>query len=160
MFSQNTLRNTKHSLYTFRISYKFCVLLTPRTNELQNLFTFHTSANTGAKCESEKGARDKKKPPTNYSRTTMKKNEWRNCYETGIVCREWLVMICEHFVKNFFMKCICRSKWSFDKLKELFCHIFSCYTFANDVNRADILTLGCFGICILLEEFPELRSFV
>ncbi len=35
-FSQNTLRNMKHSLYTFRISCEFRVLLMPRKNKPQN----------------------------------------------------------------------------------------------------------------------------
>ncbi len=40
MFSQNTPRNTKHSLYTFRISCEFRVLLMLRKNKPQNPLTF------------------------------------------------------------------------------------------------------------------------
>ncbi len=36
MFSWNTPQNTKHSLYTFRISGKFRILLLPRKNKPQN----------------------------------------------------------------------------------------------------------------------------
>ncbi len=54
MFSRNTPQNTEHSLYTFRISYEFRVLLMPRKNKLWNPLTFHANANPGAKCKKRK----------------------------------------------------------------------------------------------------------
>ncbi len=51
MFSQNTQWNTKHSLYTFHISCKFCVLLLPRKNKPWNSLTFYTKADPCAKCK-------------------------------------------------------------------------------------------------------------
>ncbi len=56
MFLQNVPRNTKHLLYAFRISCKFCVLLMPRKNKLQNPLTFRMNANPDAK--SKKRARN------------------------------------------------------------------------------------------------------
>ncbi len=49
-FSQNTSRNTKHSLYTFRISCEFYVLLMPRKNKLRNPLSFCVNTDPGAKC--------------------------------------------------------------------------------------------------------------
>ncbi len=53
-FSQNTARNTKHSLYIFRTSCEFCILLMLRKNKLPNLLTLHTNVDPGTKWESEK----------------------------------------------------------------------------------------------------------
>ncbi len=55
MFSQNTtkcetLRNAKHSLYTFRISGEFGVLLMPQKNKQRNPLSFCANADPGAKC--------------------------------------------------------------------------------------------------------------
>ncbi len=44
------------------------------------------------------------------------------------------LMICEHFVKNFFMKCLRWSRQSFDEFKELFCGIFSRYTHSQKLQ--------------------------
>ncbi len=50
MFSRNTPRNTKHSLYIFRISCEFRVfLLLLRKNKPRNPLTFCTNADLGAK---------------------------------------------------------------------------------------------------------------
>ncbi len=54
---------------------------------------------------------------------SQKMEERQNCYETQIVCRESFVMICE-----WFPKCVCRSRRSFDKLKNLFFIVFSVAT--------------------------------
>ncbi len=50
IFSQNTPRNKKHSLYTSRILCEFRVLLMPRKNKAQNPLTFRTNADP-AKCK-------------------------------------------------------------------------------------------------------------
>ncbi len=46
--TQHEIRNI--SLYTFRISSEFRVLLMLRKNKPQNPLTFHANANCGAKC--------------------------------------------------------------------------------------------------------------
>ncbi len=51
MFSQNT---KQPSLYTFRISREFRVLLMPRKNKPQNPLTIRTNADSGAKCKKRK----------------------------------------------------------------------------------------------------------
>ncbi len=59
VFLRNPLRNTKHSLYTFRISCKFRVLLISRKNKAENLFSFCANANPGVKyCEMRKKGRE------------------------------------------------------------------------------------------------------
>ncbi len=50
MFSRNTPGNTKHLLYTFRISCEFRVLLMPQKNKPQNPLTFCVNADPGVKC--------------------------------------------------------------------------------------------------------------
>ncbi len=50
MFSQNTPQNTKHSLYTFRISCEFRISLTSWKNKLRNPLTFCANGNPGANC--------------------------------------------------------------------------------------------------------------
>ncbi len=54
MFLGNTPRNMKHSLYTFRISCEFRVLLMPRKNKPQNPLTFRANADPNAKYEKQK----------------------------------------------------------------------------------------------------------
>ncbi len=50
-----TPQNTKHSLYTFHISCKFCVSLMPRKNKPRNPLIYRVNINTGAKhCEMRK----------------------------------------------------------------------------------------------------------
>ncbi len=68
VFSRNTPRNTKHSLYTFHISCEFRVLLMPRKNKPRNPLTFRVNAGTGAKCEKpKKGTRNAKYPTIHFS---------------------------------------------------------------------------------------------
>ncbi len=50
MLLQNTPWNTKHSLYTFRISCEFRVLLMLLKNKPRNPLICHSNANPGAKC--------------------------------------------------------------------------------------------------------------
>ncbi len=50
MFLRNIPQNTKHSLYTFRISCEFCVLLLLQKNKPQNPLTFRANADPGTKC--------------------------------------------------------------------------------------------------------------
>ncbi len=50
-FSRNTPQNTKYLLYTFRISYKFRVLLMPQKNKPRNPLSFRANVDPGAKCE-------------------------------------------------------------------------------------------------------------
>ncbi len=62
VFSQNTPRNMKHSLYTIHISCECCVLLMPQKNKPQNPLTFPTNADPSTKCKKrKKGARYAKK---------------------------------------------------------------------------------------------------
>ncbi len=60
---------TKHSLYTYRISCKFRVLLMPRKNKPRNPLSFRTNADSGAKCcemqKVKKGAQNGKKVTRN-----------------------------------------------------------------------------------------------
>ncbi len=72
MFSQNTPRNMKHSLYTFRrISCEFCILLMPRKNKPQNPLTFCANTNPGTKCcemrKAKKRMQNVKKSDTKYA---------------------------------------------------------------------------------------------
>ncbi len=57
---------------------------------------------------------------TLFANNDEKRMNRRNSCETQIVCRELFIVIREHFAKNFCAKCICRSRRSFDKHKELF----------------------------------------
>ncbi len=62
----------------------------------------------------------------------QKSDERRNCYEARIECREWFIMIREHFTKNFFVRCVHWSRRSFDELKERFSPYFQLlHTFAE-----------------------------
>ncbi len=63
MFSRYTPRNTKHSLYTFQISCKFCVLLMLRKIKPQNPLTSRVNADLGAKCCNVKSKRRGAKYP-------------------------------------------------------------------------------------------------
>ncbi len=66
MFSQNTPQNTKHSLYTFRISCEFRVLSMLWINKPWNHLTFCTNADPGSKCKKpKKGAQNAKKVTQN-----------------------------------------------------------------------------------------------
>ncbi len=58
IFLQNTLRNIKHLLYTFRISCKFRFLLMTRKNKPRNPLTFCANADPGAKCKKRKKGRE------------------------------------------------------------------------------------------------------
>ncbi len=61
-FLQNTPRNTKHLLYTVRISCKFRVLLMPWKNKPRNPSTFHVNAwLKWEMCKAKKGTRSTKK---------------------------------------------------------------------------------------------------
>ncbi len=68
-FSRNTQWNIKHSLYTFRISCEFRVLLMPQKNKPQNHLSFRANANPGVKCcemqKAKKGAQNVKKVAQN-----------------------------------------------------------------------------------------------
>ncbi len=50
MFLRNTPQNTKHSLYNFRISREFRVLLMPQKITPRNPMTFPVNAYPRAKC--------------------------------------------------------------------------------------------------------------
>ncbi len=69
MFLRNTRQNTKHPLYTFRISCEFRVLLMPRKNIPRNPLTFRANANPDAKCcemqKTKKGVQNAKKVTQN-----------------------------------------------------------------------------------------------
>ncbi len=55
VFLQNTPSNTKHSLYTFHISFKFCVSLMPRKSKRWNCMMFRDNVAPVAKwCEMRK----------------------------------------------------------------------------------------------------------
>ncbi len=75
MFLRNTPQNMKHSLYTFRISCEFRVLLMPRKNKPRNPLTFRANANPGAKCcemrKAKKGTQNTKKNIQNTSLYTF-----------------------------------------------------------------------------------------
>ncbi len=69
-YFRETPQNTKHSLYTFRVSYEFCVLLMLQKNKPQNSFTFRTNADPGARCykmqKAKKGVWNAKKVTRKY----------------------------------------------------------------------------------------------
>ncbi len=71
-FRKTPTQNMKHTLYTFRISCEFCVLLMPWKNELWNPLTFNANADPGAKCEKwKKWARSAIKVTRNTSLYTF-----------------------------------------------------------------------------------------
>ncbi len=67
IFSRNTSQNTKQSLYTFRISCKFRVLLTPQQNKPRNPIDFCASDDPVAKCEKQKRGAKREKRDAKYS---------------------------------------------------------------------------------------------
>ncbi len=71
MFLRNTPRNAKHSLYTFRISGEFRVLLMPQKNKPRNPLSFYVNASHGAKCEKQKKGRKVQKKWGEIARCTL-----------------------------------------------------------------------------------------
>ncbi len=61
MFSQNTPQNMEYSLYTFRISCEFRVLLIPRKNKTRNPLSCRVNADPGTKCKKQKKGRKTQK---------------------------------------------------------------------------------------------------
>ncbi len=57
MFSRNTPQNTKHSLYTFRISCKFRFLLMLQKTKPRNPLSFRSNADSGTKYHEMRNAK-------------------------------------------------------------------------------------------------------
>ncbi len=72
-------------------------------------------------------AREFTSPLHTVRKQPRKMDEWWNCYERWIVCREWFVMIRERFVRNFFAECV-HLGGLLTNSKNFFRCIFSCYT--------------------------------
>ncbi len=99
MFLQNTPQSTKHALYTFCISCKFCVLLMPQKNKPRNPLTFCTNIEYRPWCEMLRNAKSEKRDPKREKSDA----KYPAVHFLFLAFRDHFYIFCDKFIASLIM---------------------------------------------------------